>query len=85
MSTNTFRDVAKLRTRETAGELPRASQLIAGSNPVVFDGLNFEGQANAPRKLCAVGPPRRGFGCAEDQLIAAAVIIAAELKVPPAR
>ena len=37
----TVRDVAKLRTRETAGEPLCAIQPVADGNPAVFDSLNF--------------------------------------------
>ena len=69
-----LRDVANLRARETASDGMRAIQ--------IFDILDFAGRSNATQKLWALGPFPSEFEYAGGQLIAAAVIIAAELVVP---
>ena len=46
-----LRDVAKVGSRETASDLWRATQLMAGSAPTAVDGLMFEDQSQASRGL----------------------------------
>ena len=44
------RDAPNLRTRETANELMRAIQFLAGGNPAVFGSLNFRDRSDASQK-----------------------------------
>ena len=77
-----IRGVDTLRTPETAGALTRTIQLIADSDQTASDSSNRDDHSNASNRLRALGPLPSGFDYAEGEIAIAAVIIAAELKVP---